>query len=83
MTRDLSLGGVRFISDNFIPAHSVLRLEIKLEYGHFEKTIYAIARLIWIREIFDDERYEVGAEFIDISGEDLKFLSDYFNLSKK
>jgi len=78
MTLDLSQGGLRFISDHFIPLHSNLKIEIKLK--DIPKAISAIIKPIWIKEIFDDERYELGAEFVHINSEDLKFLKDYFRL---
>ena len=77
MTQDLSLGGVRFISDNFIPMHAILKLEIKLM--DTPKMINAIGRVVWIREIFDDENFEVGVEFMDIDKEYLKFLNGHLS----
>ena len=77
LTQDLSLGGARFISDNFIPIHAILKLEIKLM--DTPKMINAVARVVWIREIFDDENFEVGVEFMDISTEDLAFLNEHLS----
>lgn len=79
LTQDLSLGGVRFISDNFIPMHAILKLEIKLM--DTLSMINAVARVAWIREIFDDENFEVGAEFMDINKEDLRLLNEHLNKS--
>ncbi len=73
--RDLSLGGIRFLSHKFIPLHSILKVGIKLQ--HAPKIINAVVRLVWIKTIFSDECYEAGAEFIEISSEDLKFLERY------
>lgn len=77
LTQDLSLGGARFISDNFIPIHAILKLEIKLM--DTPRMINAVARVVWIREIFDDENFEVGAEFMDISKEDSRFLNEHLS----
>lgn len=77
LSRDLSIGGIRFLSGRFIPPHSILKLEIKLNL--LPRIIYAIAKIAWIKEIFDDERYDIGAEFIEINKHDLRFLDYYLN----
>ena len=77
LTQDLSLRGARFISDNFIPIHAILKLEIKLM--DMPRMINAVARVAWIREIFDDENFEVGVEFMDISKEDSRFLNEHLS----
>ena len=41
--------------------------------------INAVARVAWIREIFDDENFEVGVEFMDISKEDSRFLNEHLS----
>jgi len=79
LTKDLSIGGIRFFSGHFIPLHSILKLEIKLKF--LPRIIYAIARIVWIKEIFDDERYDIGVEFIEINKQDLRLLDHY--LSKR
>ncbi|MFH1129016.1 MAG: PilZ domain-containing protein [Candidatus Omnitrophota bacterium] len=75
ITEDLSIGGIKFFSNKFIPFSSVLLVEIKLEHAH--KILTIIVKVKWIRQKFDDELYELGAEFIDVSSEDLKFLNGY------
>ena len=77
LTQDLSLGGIKFISDHFIPVGSVLKLEISLK--HTPRVISAVARLVWIKAIFNDEHYDAGAEFIEIDREDLEFMRDYLD----
>lgn len=77
MTKDLSLGGVRFIADHFIPVNSVIKMEIKLK--HIPKAINAILKLVWIQSIFNDECYDVGAEFLDINKKDLEFMYHYLD----
>jgi len=77
VARDSSLGGIRFISDNFISPGSILKLKIELQYA--QKIINALARLVWITAVFDNELYEVGVEFIEINSGDLEFLRDYLS----
>ncbi len=75
LTEDVSIGGLRIISDHFISPQSFLRVCLKLNDA--QKIINALAQVRWIRAIFDDERYELGIEFIDISKEDMQFLKYY------
>lgn len=77
LTQDLSLGGIRFICDHFIPPNSILKLTLRLKYAH--KIINAIARSVWTRVVYDDESYETGAEFINIKNDDSKFLNYYLS----
>jgi hypothetical protein len=77
LTQNISTGGVRFISDNFISPQSVLKIE--MAFNQAKKVINIIAVVKWIKSIYDDERYEVGAVFIDIDNEDLQFLNRYLN----
>lgn len=81
ITENLSIGGVRFFANEFIPVLSILKVEIKLK--HTDREINAIVKTRWIKQYFDDERYELGAEFIEISSENVKFLNDYlYNRTK-
>lgn len=75
VTRDLSIGGIRFFADEFIPMSSVLKVELQLKGAN--RVIRAIVKTKWIKQYYDDERYDLGAEFVDISREDLKFLDKY------
>lgn len=73
MSLDLSQGGLRFISEDFIPLNSKLKIEIDLDNP--PRLINAIAQLVWIKEIFANEYFNVGVRFLEISKEDLRYLS--------
>lgn len=75
ITIDLSVGGIRFITEHFVSPDSVIKLELTLERA--KRVVNAIAQVRWIRSIYDDERYEIGVEFIDIEREDSQFLNQY------
>jgi len=77
LTKDLSIGGIRFFSNSFIPLNSILKVEIKLKY--VPRVVSAIVELVWIKGIFEDEFYEAGAKFIDINKGDLLFLNSYLS----
>jgi len=75
LTLDLSVGGLRFISQRFISPESILKVE--LAFKGVKKSINAIVKAKWTKAIFSDERYEIGAEFVNIRPEDLRFLKRY------
>ncbi len=77
LTRDLSLGGMRFIADQFVPVGSIIKIELKLK--RIERAINLLAKVMWVKSVFADERFEIGVRFIDIKGDDLKFLSSCFS----
>ncbi len=59
---DLSEGGVRFRTEEFLPhdAQVVIKLQLKTER---EATL--IARVIWVQKTPHDETYHVGCEFLE------------------
>jgi len=77
ISADLSAGGLRFISDHFLPLGSIVRIQLSLKY--IPRVINAVAKVMRVKEIFDDECYEVGAEFVDIARPDLRFLHKYLD----
>ncbi|MFH1457858.1 MAG: PilZ domain-containing protein [Candidatus Omnitrophota bacterium] len=75
LSLDVSIGGVRFLSNHFIKPQSTLKIEMAFERA--KKAINVLAVVKWIKSVYEDERYEVGAEFVDIDKEDARFLNDY------
>jgi len=75
LTKDVGEGGVRFFVHKFLPKGSLLRVRIKFEKEAF--CVEAIVRVRWIRNIFNDERFEIGVEFIEIPLDALNKLKYY------
>ncbi|MCF7870138.1 MAG: PilZ domain-containing protein [Candidatus Omnitrophica bacterium] len=62
VTKDLSLGGVKIISDGFVPKGSTLKLKLNL----IKRVFNFKTRIAWCnRERFSD-RYYLGCEFIEL-----------------
>lgn len=62
VTKDLSLGGVKIISDDFIPKGNTLKLKLNL----IKRVFNFKTKVAWCnRERFSD-RYYLGCEFIEI-----------------
>ena len=78
LMQDLGLGGIRFFASHFIPRNSLLKIEVALKKA--KKIISAKVKTVWIKTLFANERYEIGATFIEIDKEALKFLHHYLSI---
>ncbi|MDD5729580.1 MAG: PilZ domain-containing protein [Candidatus Omnitrophica bacterium] len=75
LTRDMSLGGISFYVSEFIPKDTVLK--IKIDLTHLFLSLEALVRVVWVVEDHHKERYEVGAEFLNLSEDDTRNLFEY------
>ena len=75
--RDISEGGIRFRSNQFIPIRDCLPMRFNLLKM---KPIEAVIQPTWIKELPHVEQYELGASFISLSKEDKMRLHDYLTL---
>jgi len=76
LTRDISTGGVKFVSDIFLPIMDKLFISIEVSPS---KTINILARVIWAATIPHSDRYDIGAEFIGVDEDAAKELKDMVN----
>ena len=74
-TKDISQGGIRFFVKEFIPKDSLLKIYLPLQKILFN--FETVIKIVWITEAIHSERYEVGAEFVNISEEDTERLVEY------
>jgi len=75
ISRNLSEGGVRFVSPDFIPR--ACRLILELDMPMFTKPIKAISKIAWIRKTSSGNDYEMGNQFLEISKKDKELVSQY------
>jgi hypothetical protein len=70
---NISLGGVRIFSDEYIKVGKRLEIEFFLPNGF---SVTALSKVVWIEEQRSDENglYEVGLEFIEIQPHALQEL---------
>lgn len=62
--RNISAGGCCMTTDKSLPVNSIIRLEIN--FPQLSKPIYALAKVVWTRQVGETKRYEFGIEFIEI-----------------
>lgn len=76
VSEDLSLSGVKFINNKFIAPSTSVMLEINLK----PNIIRPIARIIWSSALPRQDKFSLGAEFMELDSKDKKSLADYLNM---
>jgi c-di-GMP-binding flagellar brake protein YcgR len=72
---DISMTGARIQSHLYLPADSLLKIKIFLKNPPQMITVFGKVR--WIRSLVENESYEAGIEFVDVSSEITHQLADY------
>lgn len=75
LTKNLSEGGVRFGTDKFISLSCRMIIEINISGA--TKPLRAISKVAWIKKLPAGDDYEVGNQFLDMTREDKKIISDF------
>lgn len=75
VTKNLSTGGIRFRTAEFISM--ACRLVLELDIPMFTKPVKAISKVAWIRKMPSGSDYEVGNQFLEMSKEDKELVSEY------
>jgi c-di-GMP-binding flagellar brake protein YcgR len=79
LTKDISEGGVRLTSSDFLSIFTRLLLEISVP--SFSRPIKAITKVAWIQKIPRSSQYNVGLQFMDMTEEDKKHLASFISKS--
>lgn len=79
LTKDISQGGIRFLTHEFIPKGSRLRIRITFPMTLF--SFEALVKCMWVREMSYSGDFEVGVEFIDLPPEIMEYLISYIKSS--
>ena len=77
ITKNLSEGGVRFRSAEFVSR--ACRLVVELDMPMFTEPVKAISKVAWIRKTESGNDFEVGNQFLEISKKDKALVSEYVN----
>lgn len=73
ITDNLSLGGIGFVSDNFIPPATPLSLEVNV----LSKVLNLTGRVAWSSPLPHSDRYRSGVEFTNINDKQKLAVADY------
>jgi hypothetical protein len=74
LTEDLSLCGLKVLTDKFFPVNKVMKISLSL--GRNYETIYMIGKVKWNKSL-DDEAYELGLEVVDTFANSVRILTGH------
>ena len=77
VTKDISVGGVRFTTDEFLSYTARLVLNIALPLP--QRPVSAVSKVAWIKKLPFGEEYEIGNQFLEMSKDDKDRLSVYLD----
>ena len=75
LTKDISEGGIRFNTGEFISL--ACRLVVEITIPTVQRPIKAISKVAWIKKHPTNDKYELGNQFLEISKEDRAAITDY------
>ena len=74
LTEDISLKGIKVMSDEFFPIDSLLKIELSLAELH--EPLQLQGKVKWTKS-HDEDLYEIGIEFTDAAPKHMKALVDH------
>jgi c-di-GMP-binding flagellar brake protein YcgR len=75
LTKDISPGGVRIMTNVNLPVKTLLKMEIVL--SQLRRRLHANGVVRWIRNVYGEDLFEMGIEFKYISPEDRMLLLEH------
>ncbi|MBU0503357.1 MAG: PilZ domain-containing protein [Candidatus Omnitrophota bacterium] len=76
LSNDISIGGIGFVNDRFIPMNTPLKLKINI----LSKVLNSVGMIKRSIPIPHSDRYYTGIEFKEFNLADRKYLNDYIQL---
>lgn len=62
--KDIGGGGICLRTEENVPEFALI--EVKINFPHIATAIYAVAKVIWIKQRDKIRRYEIGVKFVEI-----------------
>lgn len=75
VSKDISLGGVKIISNSFLPKNNLLKVNINL----IDSMLELKARVAWCNRERLSERYSTGLQFVETTESSKKKLFQFLN----
>lgn len=79
ISNDISLGGLSFIGNSFIPPQTPVMLEVNI----LSKILRAVGKISWAQSIPHSYRNRIGVEFLEMPNEEKQYLDEYLNMQLK
>jgi c-di-GMP-binding flagellar brake protein YcgR len=73
--KDLSLVGIKIISNNFIPKNSLLKLQVNL----VDSVVDLKAKLVWCNKERMADRYCAGLQFLEVNEQGRQSLANFLD----
>ena len=67
LTKDISVGGIRIMTD--APLSVGTRVKVEITLARSRKRIQALARVRWVKELFGKDVFDTGLEFSALDAE--------------
>ncbi|MFH1878738.1 MAG: PilZ domain-containing protein [Candidatus Omnitrophota bacterium] len=80
ISKNLSEGGVRFKTAEFISR--ACRLILEVDIPMISKPVRAIAKVAWIRKMPSEKDFEIGNQFLEITRNDKELVAEYVDSLK-
>ncbi len=75
LTKDISPGGIRIMTNMLLPVSTLLKMEIVLSQRR--RRVHTMGIVRWARSVYEEELFEMGIEFTQISPEDKMLLLEH------
>ncbi len=76
ISNNISSGGVRFTNQKFIPASTLLMLEINVG----NRVLRPIGRVAWSNSLAHTDRNQMGIEFVEFNNLERDYLNDFIKM---
>jgi hypothetical protein len=73
---NISVGGLCFTGEQFIPTSTTLMLEINL----LSRFLQPVGRIAWSQSLPHSDRKRLGIEFLELNNVEKNYLSDYVDM---
>ncbi|MBN1224378.1 MAG: PilZ domain-containing protein [Candidatus Aminicenantes bacterium] len=80
LTKDISSGGAKILTDKMLPVNTLLEIELTLP--KMRKIVAVTGKVRWVKQIYDDDVFETGLQFVDTAPESIMLLLEYIYSSK-
>ncbi|MCK9604375.1 MAG: PilZ domain-containing protein [Candidatus Omnitrophica bacterium] len=75
---DISVNGVGFTNDRFIPPLSKLTLELNV----LSRSLSPIVTVAWSSPLPHSNKYHLGVEFLELNPVEKRYLGDYVDMQR-
>jgi len=75
LTKEISPGGVRLTTNTLLPVNTLLKMDVVL--SRRRRIVHAVGIVRWARTVYDEEMFEIGIEFTQISPDDKMLLLEH------